>query len=167
MAANANTAALLDADIITFTSTVPPPPYPGNELSSLNSQYDLTPTPHIQNRPRLPEHRRNPHLRSREIILPLIRDLTSVSARGCHYRQIPDDCKRWAGDRSRAHQDCYRKLFLVREHCAECWEPTQHAFILRRYDTNAISLTTMFKVAFPGATDEEEKKEMDWVCQGH
>lgn len=39
-----------------------------------------------------------------------------------------------------------------------------HAFILRRYDTNAISLTTMFKVAFPGASEEDEKREMDWVC---
>jgi hypothetical protein len=38
-----------------------------------------------------------------------------------------------------------------------------HAFILRRYDTDAISLTTMFKVAFPGATEEEEAREMDWV----
>jgi hypothetical protein len=42
-----------------------------------------------------------------------------------------------------------------------------HAFILRRYDTNAISLTTMFKVAFPGATDEEESREMDWVGVDH
>ena len=39
-----------------------------------------------------------------------------------------------------------------------------HAFILRRYDTNAVSLTTMYKVAFPGATDEDERREMDWVC---
>jgi hypothetical protein len=41
-----------------------------------------------------------------------------------------------------------------------------HAFILRRYDTDAISLTTMFKVAFPGATEEEETREMDWVGDG-
>lgn len=40
-----------------------------------------------------------------------------------------------------------------------------HAFILRRYDTNAISLTTMFKVAYPGATEEEETREMDWVSK--
>lgn len=38
-----------------------------------------------------------------------------------------------------------------------------HAFILRRFDTNAVSLTTMFKVAFPGATEQEETREMDWV----
>ena len=42
-----------------------------------------------------------------------------------------------------------------------------HAFILRRYDTNAVSLTTMFKVAFPGATEEEEKREMEWVSVWH
>ena len=39
-----------------------------------------------------------------------------------------------------------------------------HAFILRRYDTDAISLTTMYKVAFPGASEEDERREMDWVC---
>ena len=38
-----------------------------------------------------------------------------------------------------------------------------HAFILRRYDTNAISLTTMYKVAFPGASEEDERREMEWV----
>lgn len=38
-----------------------------------------------------------------------------------------------------------------------------HAFMLRRYDTNAISLSTMYKVAFPGATEEDERREMDWV----
>lgn len=40
---------------------------------------------------------------------------------------------------------------------------SSHAFILRRYDTQAISLTTMYKVAFPEAPDEDEKREMDWV----
>jgi hypothetical protein len=41
--------------------------------------------------------------------------------------------------------------------------PNEHAFILRRYDTGAISVTTMFKAAFPGATEEEEEREMRWV----
>ncbi|KAF9524828.1 hypothetical protein CPB83DRAFT_860542 [Crepidotus variabilis] len=43
--------------------------------------------------------------------------------------------------------------------------PTEagHAFILRRYDTGAISLTTMFRAAFPHATDYEEKSEVQWV----
>ncbi|KAI6003382.1 hypothetical protein EDC04DRAFT_2786378 [Pisolithus marmoratus] len=43
--------------------------------------------------------------------------------------------------------------------------PTQggHAFILRRYDTGAISLTTMFRAAFPTATEAEERKETQWV----
>jgi hypothetical protein len=40
-----------------------------------------------------------------------------------------------------------------------------HAFILRRYDTDAISLTTMYKVAFPGASEDDEKREMDWVSR--
>jgi hypothetical protein len=38
-----------------------------------------------------------------------------------------------------------------------------HAFILRRYDTGAISLTTMFKAAFPTASEEYEKAEAAWV----
>ncbi|KIJ52645.1 hypothetical protein M422DRAFT_26213 [Sphaerobolus stellatus SS14] len=38
-----------------------------------------------------------------------------------------------------------------------------HAFILRRYDTGAISLTTMFKAAFPTAPEEFEKAESTWV----
>ncbi|GJJ08557.1 hypothetical protein Clacol_002775 [Clathrus columnatus] len=38
-----------------------------------------------------------------------------------------------------------------------------HAFILRRYDTGAISLTTMFKAAFPTAPEEYEKAEAAWI----
>ncbi|EIN09686.1 hypothetical protein PUNSTDRAFT_43989 [Punctularia strigosozonata HHB-11173 SS5] len=41
--------------------------------------------------------------------------------------------------------------------------PNSHAFILRRYDTGAISITTMFRAAFPTASDEEEKAEMAWI----
>lgn len=41
--------------------------------------------------------------------------------------------------------------------------PNEHAFILRRYDTGAISVTTMFKAAFPKATEEEEDREMRWI----
>ena len=38
-----------------------------------------------------------------------------------------------------------------------------HAFILRRFDTGAVSLTTMFRAAFPSASDSEEKTEVAWV----
>ncbi|TCD61123.1 hypothetical protein EIP91_009019, partial [Steccherinum ochraceum] len=41
--------------------------------------------------------------------------------------------------------------------------PSGHAFILRRLDTGAISLTTMFRAAFPSASDEAEKVEATWV----
>ncbi|KAI0775181.1 hypothetical protein BD413DRAFT_471506 [Trametes elegans] len=41
--------------------------------------------------------------------------------------------------------------------------PNGHAFILRRLDTGAISLTTMFRAAFPTASDEAEKGETNWV----
>ncbi|KAJ4476239.1 hypothetical protein J3R30DRAFT_3405258 [Lentinula aciculospora] len=38
-----------------------------------------------------------------------------------------------------------------------------HAFILRRYDTGAVSLTTMFRAAFPRADEQSEKDEVQWV----
>jgi len=38
-----------------------------------------------------------------------------------------------------------------------------HAFILRRFDTGAISLTTMFRAAFPNAPEHDEKAEVQWV----
>ncbi|KAI9512024.1 hypothetical protein F5148DRAFT_974192 [Russula earlei] len=41
--------------------------------------------------------------------------------------------------------------------------PAGHAFILRRLDTGAISLTTMFRAAFPTASDESERVESNWV----
>lgn len=42
-------------------------------------------------------------------------------------------------------------------------QPTGHAYVLRRYDTGAISLTTMWKAAFPTASAAAEKEEMNWV----
>ncbi|TFK28095.1 hypothetical protein FA15DRAFT_665574 [Coprinopsis marcescibilis] len=39
----------------------------------------------------------------------------------------------------------------------------EHAFILRRFDTQAISLTTMFRAAFPNAEEATEKAEVAWV----
>lgn len=41
--------------------------------------------------------------------------------------------------------------------------PSGHAFILRRLDTDAISLTTMFRAAFPAASDEAERAELTWI----
>ncbi|KAJ6531752.1 hypothetical protein B0H19DRAFT_1081725 [Mycena capillaripes] len=41
--------------------------------------------------------------------------------------------------------------------------PSGHAFILRRFDTGAVSLTTMFRAAFPNSSDEAEKREVQWV----
>ncbi|KDQ14374.1 hypothetical protein BOTBODRAFT_132551, partial [Botryobasidium botryosum FD-172 SS1] len=43
------------------------------------------------------------------------------------------------------------------------WQPGGHAFILRRFDTGAISLSTMFKVAFPAAAEDLEKAECSWI----
>ncbi|KAF9820908.1 hypothetical protein IEO21_01135 [Rhodonia placenta] len=41
--------------------------------------------------------------------------------------------------------------------------PNGHAFILRRLDTGAVSLTTMFRAAFPNASEEAERTEAAWV----
>jgi len=41
--------------------------------------------------------------------------------------------------------------------------PNGHAFILRRFDTGAVSLTTMIRAAFPAATDDMEKTVTNWV----
>ncbi|KAF8340648.1 uncharacterized protein EI90DRAFT_3285963 [Cantharellus anzutake] len=40
---------------------------------------------------------------------------------------------------------------------------TGHAFILRRFDTGAISVSTMIRAAYPGLPDDIEKKETTWV----
>lgn len=42
-------------------------------------------------------------------------------------------------------------------------QPGGHAFILRRLDTGAISVTTMFRAAFPTANEEAEKGETTWI----
>ncbi|KAF9500109.1 hypothetical protein BDN71DRAFT_1441209 [Pleurotus eryngii] len=42
-----------------------------------------------------------------------------------------------------------------------------HAFILRRYDTGAVSLTTMFRAAFPTASEEDEKRETAWIKENY
>ena len=41
--------------------------------------------------------------------------------------------------------------------------PGGHAFILRRLDTNAISLTTMFRATYPQASEDSEKAEISWI----
>ncbi|WVR05209.1 hypothetical protein IAU60_002221 [Kwoniella sp. DSM 27419] len=122
-------------DIVAYSNSVPPPPYPGD--GNHGAQYDLTPTPHTVNRPRLPEDRRNPLLNS-----------------------LPDDVK------IVKFQTIVREGQEIVVGRIKVPIPTNagHAFILRRYDTNAISLTTMYKVAFPGASEEDERREMEWVC---
>lgn len=42
-------------------------------------------------------------------------------------------------------------------------QPGGHSFILRRLDTGAISVTTMFRAAFPTASEEAEKNETNWI----
>ncbi|KDR76335.1 hypothetical protein GALMADRAFT_247727 [Galerina marginata CBS 339.88] len=59
--------------------------------------------------------------------------------------------------------NCQGKDILVGRLKIETPTETGHAFILRRFDTGAISLTTMFRAAFPNATDQDEKIEIQWV----
>ncbi|WWC89998.1 uncharacterized protein L201_004928 [Kwoniella dendrophila CBS 6074] len=124
----------LQDDITVFSNSVPPPPYSADNAD--NAQYDLTPIPHTENRPRVPEERRNPLLTSLSDDVKIVKFQTIVRE---------------------------GKEIVVGRIKVPTPGTTSHAFILRRYDTNAISLTTMYKVAFPGATDEDEKREMDWV----
>ena len=56
----------VDSDIVAFANSNPPPPYPGPDGDQMErDQYDLTPLPHTQNRPSLPEDKRNTHLKNR------------------------------------------------------------------------------------------------------
>ncbi|EKD01876.1 hypothetical protein A1Q2_03803 [Trichosporon asahii var. asahii CBS 8904] len=101
-----------------------------------DNTYDLTPLPHTVNRPRLPEDRRNPHLSHVPVDTAIVKFQTIVREG--------------------------KEIIIGRIKVSTPGE-NQHAFILRRYDTNAISLSTMFRVAFPGASPAEEEREIDWV----
>ena len=57
----------------------------------------------------------------------------------------------------------YAATFALPMSCLIVYIQDGHAFILRRFDTGAISLTTMFRAAFPNASDSEEKLEVAWV----
>ncbi|KAI0313965.1 hypothetical protein OF83DRAFT_1175180 [Amylostereum chailletii] len=41
--------------------------------------------------------------------------------------------------------------------------PHGHAFVIHRLDTNAISLTSLYRAAFSTANDNAEEDESDWV----
>jgi hypothetical protein len=57
----------------------------------------------------------------------------------------------------------YAATFALATSCLTGYLQDGHAFILRRFDTGAVSLTTMFRAAFPNASDSEEKLEVAWV----
>lgn len=38
--------------------------------------------------------------------------------------------------------------------------------LIKRFDTNAVSASSLFRAAFPFATEEEEKLEMRWIAVG-
>ncbi|RDB25969.1 Bouquet formation protein 4 [Hypsizygus marmoreus] len=63
--------------------------------------------------------------------------------------------------------NCQGQDILVGRMKIETPTPTGHAFILRRFDTGAVSLTTMFRAAFPNAPEHEERSELQWVKENH
>ncbi|KAJ7494693.1 hypothetical protein B0H11DRAFT_913602 [Mycena galericulata] len=59
--------------------------------------------------------------------------------------------------------NCQGQDILVGRLKVDTPTPSGHAFILRRFDTGAVSLTTMFRAAFPNAPEDAEKREVQWV----
>lgn len=49
-------------------------------------------------------------------------------------------------------------ITLTRQSC--------HRHIIKRFDTNAVSASSMFRAAFPGASEQEEAAEMRWITTG-
>ncbi|KAG5647390.1 hypothetical protein DXG03_000460 [Asterophora parasitica] len=63
--------------------------------------------------------------------------------------------------------NCQGQDILVGRMKIETPTSSGHAFILRRFDTGAVSLTTMFRAAFPNAPDHDERNELQWVKENH
>jgi hypothetical protein len=63
--------------------------------------------------------------------------------------------------------NCQGQDILVGRLKVETSTGSGHAFILRRYDTGAVSLTTMFRAAFPKADEQSEKDEVQWVKENY
>lgn len=41
-----------------------------------------------------------------------------------------------------------------------------HSHVIKRFDTNAVSATSLFRAAFPTASEDEEAIEMAWIAKG-
>ncbi|KAF9223924.1 hypothetical protein BS17DRAFT_733807 [Gyrodon lividus] len=92
-------------------------------------------SPAMPQRPELPHRHQNPHIMSLDLTkLPPVK-----------YQSLDRD----------GHEVLVGRMKIP--------TPTGHAFILRRYDTGAISLTTMFRAAFPSASELEERKDTQWA----
>ena len=73
----------------------------------------------------------------------------------------------WSAQNRYPYCECSNAYFSLNVTETDALQPTGHAFILRRFDTGAISLTTMFRAAFPNASDVQEKEEITWVKQNN
>ncbi|KIK91475.1 hypothetical protein PAXRUDRAFT_629122 [Paxillus rubicundulus Ve08.2h10] len=96
-------------------------------------------SPTMPQRPELPHRHHNPHIKSV--------DLTKLPP--LKYQSLDRD----------GHEVLVGRMKIP--------TPSGHAFILRRYDTGAISLTTMFRAAFPNASEIEERKETQWAKENY
>ncbi|EMD34056.1 hypothetical protein CERSUDRAFT_117564 [Gelatoporia subvermispora B] len=100
----------------------------------INVKQHATPRAHLQ-RPKLPVEHANAHIKQMDLSKPL----------PVKFQEIVRDGQGTVVGRIKIPT------------------PTGHAFILRRLDTGAISLTTMFRAAFPTASEEAERNEANWV----
>ncbi|KAF8656830.1 hypothetical protein AX16_002378 [Volvariella volvacea WC 439] len=96
----------------------------------------------MSNRPPLPVRHANPHVKT---------VLDSGSLPPVKYQIL----------------NCQGQDILVGRLKIETPTPSGHAFILRRFDTGAVSLTTMFRAAFPNAAESDEKQEVQWVKENY
>ncbi|OCH95377.1 hypothetical protein OBBRIDRAFT_574618 [Obba rivulosa] len=103
-------------------------------MPAANVKQHATPRAHLQ-RPKLPVEHANPHIRTMDLSKPL----------PVKFQEIVRDGQGTIVGRIKIPT------------------PAGHAFILRRLDTGAISLTTMFRAAFPTASEEAERNEANWV----
>ncbi|KAG6872675.1 hypothetical protein C0995_007784 [Termitomyces sp. Mi166 len=113
-------------------------------------------------RPPLPERHRNPHIHATRVFLLLFYPVRLFNV----IFEIPVKSGALPPVKYQI-LTCQGKNILVGRMKIETPTPTGHAFILRRFDTEAVSLTTMFRAAFPNAPDHDEKSELQWVKENY
>ncbi|KAG6830648.1 hypothetical protein H0H92_015545 [Tricholoma furcatifolium] len=115
----------------------------------------------VSPRPPLPERHRNPHISD---------TLKSGTLPPVKYQILTCQGKNILVGRMKIETPTVRGLIIALDQLDLLTlqsKPTGHAFILRRFDTEAVSLTTMFRAAFPNAPDHDERNELQWVKENY